>query len=106
LLILVYVVYASFAGTIRYRRRRDVVIENLESKKDLESRCNQLSRDLCEFHGPPPDTCGWLALSGSGKCVAGNDSGPYYRSDPIQAGKRSINEYYPLSSYEFRRSAK
>jgi hypothetical protein len=106
LLILVYVVYASFTDTIRYKRRKDVLIESLENKKDLESKCNQLSRELCGCYGSPPDSCGWLALRGSGKCVAGDERGPYYRSDPIQAGQKSINKHYPLSSYEFRRCAK
>jgi len=108
LLIVVYVIYVSLTGTVRYERRGVTNIENLanphivESKKDLEKQCNQLTRSNCSCHG----SCGWLSLPGREKCVAGDSSGPYYRSEPIKPGQRSINEYYPLSSYEFRQCGK
>lgn len=106
LLLLVYTAYISITRVTPKHKR---VIENLanpqmvKSKKEIEEECNKLSKSNCGCHG----SCGWLTnQSKGGMCVAGNTDGPYYRSDPIKPGERSINKHYPLTSYEFLQCGK
>ena len=104
LLIIVYIIYISLTDVVQFKRRKDMVIESMQSKieeqrkKELEEQCNPLSRNNCGCQG----SCGWLTLPDQkGRCVAGNSKGPYYHSDSLKPGQSTVNQYYPMNSYEF-----